>query len=125
MKASLKTAQQILDEHALGENTLSHSVLACLRHIAAGDTTSVLRIGRTSRMTGDFVDAVQDDDITIYNWQCARLIITGYYVCTDAGFHGGPVILAPGGAHVAAEFVDGVHRLDAHTGELIDPDFVL
>ena len=90
--------------------------------------TDGVEIGLTARMTGDFVDAVQDQTVALWEYPTEMGLTPPdeFYVCTDAGPVGGPVTVTfTGTAYVAAEHVDGEHRLDVATGELIGAEVLL
>lgn len=104
-----------------------HLTAVCrnLLSIAAEDIT--VEIGTTARMRGDYLDAVQDQTLSVYKrGNEAAEYPDEYYVCGDAGQVGGPTTYTTAGnCYVAADYVDGVHRLDVSSGELIDSEVLL
>lgn len=118
------TAQKILDEVALGERQIPHTVAECLAFVARGERDLRVGLGRTARMDGDLLAAAQPHVIRVYYPDSD--VVHSYYVADDAGWYGGPVThSADGNSWVPAEYVDGVHRLNAVSGELVDPEVLL
>lgn len=125
----MKTAQQILQEHALGRGeSLSHTVLACLQEVVANyDEDFGVVLDRTTRIDRESGrDMPQDDAVLVFPLRNINEPMAAYYVCDDARWFGGPVFhTASNNSYVPADYVDGKHRLDAYSGELIDLDVIL
>jgi hypothetical protein len=107
----------------------SHLTAVCHNLLTIADPRSGVEIGQTARMDGEHVAAVQDQTLSI--WYVAsdidKVDPDEFYVCSDAGPVGGPVLspLTSDNAWVPAEYIDGEHRLLVATGELIDGSVAL
>lgn len=103
------------------------TVISCLADVAANTSTECgVVIGTTSRMNGDHLASVQARTVSVYYNGYAEAYPDEYYVCDDAGYYGGPATETDNGhVYVNAEYVDGEHRLDVATGEMIDAGVIL
>ena len=118
----MKTAKQLLDSAA---SDLSNSTIYLLADIARSQPAALVVVSRTSRMAGDLVGICQDPTVSIHYVDTAAPC-DEFWVCDDAGHHGGPVTHSvDGNSWVSAEYIDGVHRLAVGSGELVDPEVLL
>jgi hypothetical protein len=108
MTTSGKTLAQLLDEFPELLNNVARQCVEERPEIVRW------RFDRTARMTGDYVDAVQDQQLT--GWDEADIEYT--WVCCDAGPIGGEVLTRADGNR----YVDlGDRYLDADSGEIYAP----